>query len=274
MLSFKDYRKLNESFGPIALGLGQVPTVGVIGGQGISLEEGKKKGCSKMEVDDDEKDKEDKEEEKEGGVKVVKDKVPDDKDEPEEDEPEEEEGDKKPTFFQKKKSKKKMQSEGLFGKKLGKGPPPEDLGDEKGPEGEIGEPGDEEGDEDLGDEDLGDEEGDEDLGDKDLGDEEGDEDLGDEDLGKKTLIKKKKPPMGDMGGEGPAMFMKKRSRKGMSKEQAEWWDSVEGQLSADPDPRFYDGFTEIKSVEQAVREGEPKAGELGFAPQGRVGSWF
>ena len=304
MLSFKQYRQLNENFGPMTLGLGQLRSVGVVGATGISMEEGKKcgKSCKKMDVDDDmPEEKDDDEVEEKGGVQVVgkgkkgKDDDGEEKGE-KEDKGDEEGGDEKPSFFQKKKSKKKMQAEGLFGKKLGKAPPPEMGGGEDemggvgigadmgGEEGDDLGGGEEDGEEDLGDDDLGDDdelgddddlEGDDEEGDlgDDLGGEPGEDEMGN--LGKSKLGKLgkgKKPPMDDMGGDAP-MFMTKHSRKGMTKEQAEWWDSVEGQMNADPDPRFFDGFSEIKSVEQGVRQ-EPKAGDVGFAPQGRIGSWF
>ena len=293
MLSFRQYQQLNENFGPLTLGLGQVRSVGIVGATGMPLEEGKKKSKSckkKMDVDDDVPEEEDDDLEKKGGVKVVgKGKPKDDNDDGDDKEPdndaddeggddeepdndaddeggddEEDKDDGKTIFFQKKKSKK-MQAEGLLGKKLGKGPPPDMGGDDLGNSGGLGDGDDLEGG--PGDDDS---EGD-DLGDDDLGDEgPGEDEMGD--LKGKRLGKRlgKKPPMDGPGPDGDApMFMKRHSRKGMTKEQQEWWDSVEGQMNVDPAPKFFDGFTEIKSVEQAVR-----AGDIGFAPQGKIGSWF
>jgi hypothetical protein len=58
MLSYKDFKKLNESLlGPVTLGLKQIPTVGVVGGQ---LEE---KKCCEEKPEEEEKDEKEPEEE-------------------------------------------------------------------------------------------------------------------------------------------------------------------------------------------------------------------
>ena len=151
------------------------------------------------------------------------------------------------------------------------------MGDELGSgEGDV-EPGDTADLDDMGDEDMDDEldsddEGD-DMGDEDMGDEEGGEEEGmdepmDKPMGKPMM--KKKPPMS-------AMMMKKK----MKKEDREFFNNLKKQAGG----TYFQLDEEGKWVpvtEDAVIAptdpnkdiAEPQAGEVGFAPTGRLGSNF
>lgn len=95
-------------------------------------------------------------------------------------------------------------------------------------------------------------------------------------------------PKEDEGGdEKPAFFSKKKacksckkSKKKMTKEESEWYNSVMGQINSDPNKRFWDGFTKLEEdaliapTDPNAEVTEPGPGEPGFAPQQRVGGWF
>jgi hypothetical protein len=131
MLSYKEYKKLNESLGSMPIGFGQKPALGGVVGSLTQteqeLEEGKKCSKKKMDVDMDDEDA------AKAGVKVDLEKPEEEPEEPEageegeeeegegevekklgkepmEKKPEEEPEDKVP-MFQKKKSKKNMTAE-------------------------------------------------------------------------------------------------------------------------------------------------------------------
>ena len=123
---------------------------------------------------------------------------------------------------------------------------------------ELEEPEDEEDDDDEHEEDESPEEE----------EEEHEEDDDEEDKGGKPLpsfLKKKEKPE-------PEIMMskkkaKKQSKKHMTAEDTNWWNSLKGQASLkNDDEGNWDGFTPIP-------DGEPAPGEPGFAPQTRVG-WF
>lgn len=142
--------------------------------------------------------------------------------------------------------------------------------------------GDEVEGEDMG----GDDEGDEDL---EAAEEESGEDLdGDDEEGEgEDHIAKMKSAKGKahmdlaMGGgdEEAPMFSKKKSAKKSEKksekkmqkeniepEDADWWNSVKTMMGSNPDQKFDDGWTQYHDPL------DPLPGEVGFAPQGRIGS--
>jgi hypothetical protein len=75
--------------------------------------------------------------------------------------------------------------------------------------------------------------------------------------------------------------MKKAMKKGMKKEDQDWWNSVSSMLLTNPDSdKQWDGWRKIEEdallppvdANASLVDGEPRPGEVGFAPQGRVGS--
>ena len=107
---------------------------------------------------------------------------------------------------------------------------------------------------------------DEDVEDDDVDDEENVDDIEGGELG---MMKKKMKKA-----------MKKNAKKGMKKEEADWWNSVYHMMSANPDQKFSDGFTTVSEESllppqhdpnEELDANQPKPGELGFAPVGRVG---
>jgi len=102
--------------------------------------------------------------------------------------------------------------------------------------------------------------------DKDSKDEEGDEeDIDDKDVAKDKIT---------------LMMSKKKSKKKMTKEQSDWYNSVIGQLNSDPNQKSWDGFSTLEEdallppQDQNAGLSEPGPGEVGFAPSQRVGTWF
>ena len=124
---------------------------------------------------------------------------------------------------------------------------PEEDDDDSSPDGEEGE-GDEEGD---------------DAAPPEEG-EEGEE--GDLDITKKPMLMRK--------------TMKNAMSKKMKKENRDFLNSVQGMLLSDPQHRFWDGFTRLEEESlipptdpnAGLSATEPKPGEIGYAPQGRIGS--
>ena len=139
-------------------------------------------------------------------------------------------------------------------------------------------PEEEGGEEDMGDEDLEDaeEESGEDL---DGDDEEGE---GEDHVAKMKAAKGKAHMDLAMGGgdeEEAPMFSKKKSAKKSEKksekksqkesvepEDTDWWNSVKTMMGSNPDQKFDDGWTQYHDPL------DPLPGELGFAPQVRIGS--
>jgi hypothetical protein len=166
----------------------------------------------------------------------------------------------------KKKKKKKMLGDEMPRKPL------------EGPEDELErKPGDEE-EEELLDRKHGDEEEEEEE-EKELGDEEelerkpGDEELSDELPAKKDLMMSKKK----------CNKSAKKSKKKMTKEEQDWYDSVTHQINSDPNRKYWDGFKQLEEdalippadPNAAVTEPhEPRPGEVGYAPVPRLGGWF
>lgn len=82
---------------------------------------------------------------------------------------------------------------------------------------------------------------------------------------------------------GP-MFSKKKSKKGMKAESAEedeWWASVKSMLGPAPNTKYSDGWSEYHedallppNDPNAQVSQEPSPGDVGFAPQQRLGSNF
>jgi len=80
------------------------------------------------------------------------------------------------------------------------------------------------------------------------------------------------------------MLMKKNMKKAMKKmkkEDQEWWASVHDMVLSDPENKSWDGFTRIEEDSLIAptdpnaslnASEEPTAGEVGYAPQGRIGS--
>jgi len=109
-----------------------------------------------------------------------------------------------------------------------------------------------------------DEEDDDDEHEEDESPEEEEEEHDDDDKGEKKLpaFLKKKPE-----AKPEIMMSKKKAKKHMTAEDANWWHSLKGQTSLkNDDEGNWDGFTPLPSD-------EPAPGEPGFAPQTRIG-WF
>jgi hypothetical protein len=72
-----------------------------------------------------------------------------------------------------------------------------------------------------------------------------------------------------------------KAMKKMKKEDEEWWSSVHNMSIVEPQNKFWDGFSKLEedalirpydaNAEFVNQSQEPKPGEPGFAPQGRVG---
>jgi hypothetical protein len=292
MLSYKQWKTLNESFGgPINLGLTNPTNLGLSSNiPGIDLDEAKMKKMlkakKKMFGGDDE-----------GDGEMVPAKAP--KDDPDVDMGDEEmDGGCKNCMKSKKKSPKKMMKskKKMFG----------DTGDDVsammkpkmfGDDDDAGETGDDmdmdnmdnAGAEDEMDPDL--EGGEDETGmDLDHDGEEGEE--GEHPMHKimgKMGKKGKKPPMPapDQADMAAPMFSKKQSKKNMKKEayldnEEEWLTSIKNMM--DPkagNQKYDDGFSryyedalftpiDTNNLTQAVRQ-EPGPGEVGFAPQQPLG---
>jgi hypothetical protein len=95
----------------------------------------------------------------------------------------------------------------------------------------------------------------------------GDEDKGDDTGMAKELFMMKKKMKKDGKKDSKD---KKDDKKEIKKEDADWINSVQNMLGV-PQTSNWDGFSPVGEVSVAVRE-EPAAGEVGFAPQGKVGS--
>jgi hypothetical protein len=158
------------------------------------------------------------------------------------------------------------------------------------------------GDEDMGDEDIGDEDmGDEDMGDEDLGDEDmGDEDMGDEDMGNKDMGNK--DMMGIHGQSKDTMdllkmmasycgkYMKaenvfdenyhkmgkkakcdvKKEKKHCNCESDEFLNSLAKQTQRNGKKPLSEDSLFAKVEPKNEEDDVP--GDIGFAPQGRIGS--
>ena len=275
MLSYQNWKLLNESFGsPINLGVKSKSSIGTIGSllrdlenheEALSLEEAKKKmgkvmakhmkkmGKKKKMLLDDEDE--------------VSDAV-DDVDVDVEDDDDDDDGDEEKGCAGKfcgKMSKKKMKKM-KKSKKMGadmdmdddmgmpmkkKKPVIDDMDDEM-------EDDDEEMD--MDDEDLEDEE--EETGEDLDGDNEEDED---EDHA--AMVNR-------------PMMSKKKSRKNMKKEDADWWASLKRQI-AHPQIKYDDGWSRYQEdsllpptdPNAEVAQKEPGPGDVGYAPQGRIGGF-
>lgn len=237
MLSYKQWKMVNES--TFALGLAVQPTVGIQAPHELGFDEAKKmskkKSKKKMHFGGDE------DEDISGDGEMVDPSSA--KDSPDVDVDVDDEGGEefggcggdKCGKMSKKKSKKKMWSD-------------------EDDEGEVEAPEEEEEDDDEEFEDEG-------------GDEE-------------KVVAKKKPPVSD---EEVPLFSKKKSKKKMKREGTEeeqWWASVKSMVTSNPNQKFGDGWTEYQedalfspvdqsNLTQAVRE--PQPGEVGFAPQQKLG---
>lgn len=264
MLSYKQWKTVNESvMGGGCLGVSNPNSLGVMNKFGL-VEMAKKKSKKKMDFDMEDEDET-------GDGEVVD--AASEKDEPEidVDDSSGEENDAGCNMCgknSKKKSTKKSAKKSL--KKSKK----KMWGDEDDASGE----------DDMGDEEMGDE--DEDL---EAAEEESGEDLdGDDEEGEsEDHIAKMKAAKGKAhtalamgGGEDEApMFSKKKSKKKSEKksekkmqkeavapEDAEWWNSVKNMLGAPVEAKFDDGWTQYHDPL------DPLPGEVGFAPQGKIGS--
>ena len=92
------------------------------------------------------------------------------------------------------------------------------------------------------------------------GDEDGEGEPDGDDDDVKVIKKDKDAP--EEKPETEIMLAKKKAKKKMTKEDVEWWNSVRGSASLkNDDEGNWDGVN------------EPQAGEVGFAPQTRLG-WF
>lgn len=237
LLSYKQYKLLNETLGsPITLGLARPNNLGLIGNN-LTPEELEK---IRLEESKRKKKKMDDGEEVEIDAETGDGEVVDDEAAPPKDKPKgSDEGGCDCDKFTCKKCKK-MKNEAK--KNM--------CGD----------------DEDVEDVDVDDEDIDEDIDDD---DEDDDEDVEDIEGGELGMMKKKMKKA-----------MKKNAKKGMKKEESEWWNSVYSMLSANPSPKFSDGFTTVSEEyllppqddpNQGLDANQPKPGELGFAPVGRIG---
>lgn len=191
------------------------------------------------------------------------------------------------------KSKKPFGDNGMGGLDVKKKPMGDDLG--LGGEDDMDQDDQEH---DMDGDDMSDENGD-DMDDMDSDGEEGDGDSddhlnGDEEGGEDapldidpSLNKKKKPmapPMDPSMGMGQPGMMKKRMKKEstkMSKTEREFWASLQDQAGGTSFVKNEDGdFVPVQedavfTPEEPNKEiQEPKAGELGFAPLGRIGGNF
>lgn len=288
LLSYKEYKILNETLGsPITLGLGRPNNLGLRGNhfsaedlEEMEIEEGKKKKKKMRDGEEFEIDAETGD-----GEVIDKDGVPP-KHKPDldsDDDDEEDLDDERSEFC--KKAKKYLKKEA---KKNMMGCPEKDDDEE-----------DEEDEED--DEDLDDMEGEElsfskkkakkhlkkeakkNMGhdvelEKDLDDDE-EEDLDDEDLDGEELEGDDEVEGGDLGMMKRKVnrFMKKKSKKKMTKEETDWWTSVHSMINHNPDAKFSSGFSALTDEQMGLTprdtyEEVPGPGEPGFAPSGRVGS--
>lgn len=69
----------------------------------------------------------------------------------------------------------------------------------------------------------------------------------------------------------PLFQCKKKSKCKMKKEEEEWWNSIHNMLDVSTvTQKSWDGITEDLLIPEAPEE--PKAGEVGYAPQTRIGS--
>jgi hypothetical protein len=284
MLSYKQYRALNESVMPtFTLGIAQPTNLGISSPFGVDESKmAKKMSKKKMNFGDEEEDDT-------GDGEMVP--PSSDKDSPDVDVDlgdDKEDGCKMCGAKSKKTSKKKMWSD------------KDDDGGEDDEEHEDDDDGDE-GHEDNDEDSDEDEESGEDLADKgalgpnvgggvggggpmfskkskkkcgaDMDDK--DDDDGDDD-----------EEMDDKGKDKEMFFSKKKSKKNLKKEatdEEKWWNSVHSMTGPAPDTKYGDGWTEYQTggftpidtenLTQAVRP-EPEAGQVGFAPQKAMGSFF
>jgi hypothetical protein len=236
MISYKQWCMLNES--TFTLGLTQSRPVAPIVNTFQTLEEKKKHMDADPEADEEEWEDEESDEDDDEDGDVIKKKGCGEEDEP---------------SFCSKKMKKKMKNE------CG-------CDDKKKPI---------ESDEDMDDEDMDDEE--------EFDDEEGDDEVEEKDVKRPLGFMKKKMKKGmkkKMQKEGNEDFLQSFnsyvSPKNQMTSEQEFWKSIEGHYQ-NQNTKYSDGFTEyledylIKPQEQDGQQ--PSAGEVGFAPQQRMG-WF
>ena len=119
--------------------------------------------------------------------------------------------------------------------------------------------------------DVSDDEVDDDMGDEGDEDDEDDEEMDDEKISLKPSMMKK-----------PPMMMKKKSSKKMKKENADFWNSLNNMMEL-PTMKNFDGIAYGNVSEDAllppldpftghVLDSTPAPGEVGFAPDTRIGS--
>lgn len=119
----------------------------------------------------------------------------------------------------------------------------------------------------------------------DLDDEEGG-DCGEMQFCKKGMKKKSKKNMKAEGNEEKCQCGKNKCECGapakrpqMTEDELAWWSSVHDMLDFNPDGKNWDGIAvkEDALIEPPAQDGlvykndEPQAGDVGFAPQGRIG---
>jgi hypothetical protein len=242
MLSYKQWKMLNESFG-VTLGLASPHNLG-LNKSAFGLDEAKmKKSKKKMDVDEAD------------GELTEPGKPSDDPEVVEDDSEISPCGEKKFCKASKKKSVKKSK------KKM--------WSDEDDAATDDLEAGDEAG---MEDDDAALEDAEEETG-EDL---DGDEEEGESEEHQEKIAAKAVPQMS-----------KKKSKKTMQKEafldnDEEWMASIKSMLHSDPNQKYDDGFTryyedalftpiDTDNLTQAIRP-EPGAGEVGFAPQSKIGS--
>jgi hypothetical protein len=289
MQSFKQWRKLNESLFP--LGLNNTPSVAPIQSQ-FQFDEKKKNVDKNPEADDDEVEDEDDDTEeddveddkdvKKKSVKV-KGKVKDDDEDDDEDEDEDEDEDDQaedegsfPAFLKKKGMKKKLKNECECD---GKKPLESDKSDEDEDEDE----------DDKDDEDDMDDDKDDSRNEKNKGGDDGEDEKMGGDIKRPLGYMKKKMKKKNMKKESTDLqndFLQSFNSYTTPEKEAtaedSWWASINGHMG-NSDQKFSDGFTEYLEdylIDPEVRQNfitgnghqhDPKPGEVGHAPEGRMG---
>ncbi len=120
--------------------------------------------------------------------------------------------------------------------------------------------------------------------DKDDPDKVSDEELeGDDDGNDKAMKTKKCMSYMKKGGKGKKKGKKScgkmmKNEEVVSEEEAKWWESVRSQLGSNPNQKFgtgLDKITEDKLIDPAKpaeKDETPGPGEVGYAPNGRIGA--
>lgn len=245
MLSYKQWRMLNESVFPsFTLGVTSPNNLGVVGGNGVGLEEAKGKKMGKKMHGDEGEDGE-----------LVDAIAPKDDPDVDVDDEEHDGGCRFCGKNQKKSAKKQAKHMKKSAKKM--------WSDEDDAGGDF-----EEEDEDV-------ESAEEETG-KDL---DGDNEEGEpEDHAEKVAQPLFQKKQGKKQAKKQTKKMKKESTD-MSDEEQDWWNSVHSMIGA-PQTKFSDGWSEYHEDAlippsdpnaQVAKSEEPGPGEIGFAPQQRVG---